>query len=137
MGSKKSSKNDQPSRASRGLNKIPSVGKKTWRILRAVHDLPSADAMVARQMKIFDQKGSKQLIKKWTIEKALTQKALDIYRKNEDKVLWSQVVHAVKSGTMFEIGNKVYKKSRNEYPMFEVKIKTSEIEKYNQLLKDN
>ena len=67
----------------------------------------------------------------------MTQKALDVYRKNEDKVLWSQVVHAVKSGAMFEIGNKVYKKSRNEYPTFEVKIKTSEIEKYNQLLKDN
>lgn len=137
MGSKKSSKNDQPSRASRGLNKIPSVGKKTWRILRAVHDLPSADAMVARQMKIFDQKGSKQLIKKWTIEKTLTQRALDIYRKNEGKVLWSQVVHAIKSGVNFEPKSKVFKTSRNEYPMYEVKIKTSEIEKYNQLLKAN
>lgn len=136
MGSKKSSKNDQPSRASRGLNKIPSIGKKTWRILRASRDLPSAEAVVARQMKIFDQKGSKQLVKKWTIEKTLTQKALDIYRKNEGKVLWSQVVHAIKSGVNFELGNKVYKKSRNEYPIFEVKIKTSEIEKYNQLLKN-
>lgn len=135
MGSKKSSKTDQPSRASRGLSKIPSVGQKTKRILRAYHDLPSADALVARQMKIYDQKGSKQLIKKWTIEKTLTQRALEIYRKNEGKVLWSQIVQAIKTGVNFEVGNKVYKHSRNEFPSFEVKIKVSEIEKYNQLLK--
>ena len=135
MGHKKTSKAGSPNRESRGLNKIPNISKKNWRILKANRGLQIVESMIARQMKIFDQKGSKQLIKKWTIEKTLTQKAIDIYRKNEGKILWSQVVHALKTGSNLDAGNKVYKQSRNEHPLFEVKIKTSEIEKYNQLLK--
>lgn len=133
MANVKSSKSVQQSRVERGLNKIPSYGKEAKHIFKELRKELTLNSLTKRINSFMFNKDIR-LAKKREIESIFTNKAKEIYNKYDGKICWGAIVRIVKNGEFDEFDNRFHKQSRNENHNFEVKIKRSEISKYEHII---
>lgn len=125
MGGKRSSGKHYTS-----VGKYPTIGKKTRKILNKEKEF-SFRSFLAKAEFMNGKITDKQL-KKAKLERAMTKMAKTFYDQHDGNVAWSRIVLAVRTGEPLD-NFRVTKKSRNEVPNFEIKIKNSEVDKYMEL----
>lgn len=137
MARRTSSKTQYQSRESRGLPKIPMCSKETKRILKELKKEITFDK-IEKRMNALEVSKDTRLARKHDIENILSNKAREIYNKNNGNVCWGAIVRDVKAGDFRDFANNTFnKQSRNENHDFRIKIKRSEISKYEHILNDD
>ena len=122
------------SRKQRGLTPLVSVSKRVKKMNKQNKDLFKS-MFASAEYKRENQKDRK-LVKKWQIERILTNLAASTYKTYGGKVEWSKIVQSIKTDRALTITSSSNDKNHQiDYSKIgEVKIKTNEIEKYAKYL---
>ncbi len=126
MGGKRSSGKHYTS-----VGKYPAIGKKTRKILRHYKET-SFRSFLAKAEYLSNPKLSGLQVKKYKLENVMTKMAKTYYDQHDGNICWGRIVQAVRTGEPLD-NFRATKKSRNEVPNFEIKIKLSEVQKYSEL----
>ena len=124
------------SRTQRGLKALSSVSKKTKKAARRNKDLFKSIA-ASSEYKRENLKDHK-LVKKWLIEKAMTSLAYNMFKTYHGEIEWSKIVQSIKTDRPLSEPTPSNNKNINiDYSRAgEIRIRTSEIEKYSKYLAD-
>lgn len=112
------------------VGKFPALGKKTRKILRASNRGEVSFRSFIAKAEYQSSKLSETAYKKMQLEQAMTRHARDFYQKHDGAIAWARIVQAVRLCQPLDDNFRANKKSRNETPRFEIKIRKSDFSKY-------
>ncbi len=122
------------SRTQRGLKPLTSVSKKIKKANRREKDMFKSISASSEYKR--ENLKDRKLVKKWRIEEIMTNIAEGIYRQYQGKINWAKIVQSLK--TDHPIDDKIPEKNRDLVLSYkgnrQIKIRTSEIEKYSKYL---
>lgn len=124
------------SRTQRGLKPFSSVSKEIKKANRKDKDLfkSIAASSLYKRENLKDHK----LVKKWLIEKAMTNLAYNTFKTYHGKIQWSKIVQSIKTDKPLSEATPANEKNVviDYSKVGEVRIRTSEVEKYSKYLAD-
>lgn len=124
------------SRTQRGLKPFSSVSKEIKKANRKDKDL--FKSIAASSLYKRENLKDRKLVKKWLIEKAMTNLAYSIFKTYRGKIQWSKIVQSIKTDKPLSEATPANEKNAviDYSKAGEIRIRISEVEKYSKYLAD-